>query len=257
MNLSFDRDIANKYTSKSQIARILTEKWVQENAYCLSCGYSQLSAFENNRPVADYFCSHCNEEFELKSKVGTKVGAKIVDGAYSTMIERINANNNPNLFFMNYSNIDWKVINLIIIPKYYFISEIIEKRKPLSITAKRAGWIGCNINISKIPEVGRVYLIKDASIINKNEAYEKWQQTCFLKSQSIEARGWLLDLILCIEKIPDSTFTLTQVYSFEAYLQQRHPNNNHVKDKIRQQLQTLRDKGVIRFLGNGKYIKNI
>jgi hypothetical protein len=36
MNLSFERGIASKYTSKSQIARILTEKWVQENAYCLS-----------------------------------------------------------------------------------------------------------------------------------------------------------------------------------------------------------------------------
>ena len=257
MNLNFNRNIADNYTSKSQIARILTEKWMEENAYCLSCGYAHLSVFENNRPVADYFCSHCNEEFELKSKVGIKVGAKIVDGAYATMIERVSSNNNPNLFFMNYCHVNWKVNSLMIIPKYYFIKDIIEKRNPLSVGAKRAGWVGCNINISKIPELGRIYLIKDSVIINKNQVQEKWQQTCFLKSQTIEARGWLLDLILCIEKIPDRIFTLAQVYSFAGYLQQMHPNNNHIKDKIRQQLQCLRDKGVISFLGDGKYIKNI
>ncbi|HQV81259.1 MAG TPA: DpnI domain-containing protein [Agitococcus sp.] len=256
MDLNFKSDISDKYTSKSQIARILTEKWMQENAYCLSCGNSHLSAFENNRPVADYFCSNCNEEYELKSKIGTKTGSKIVDGAYSTMIERVSSNNNPNLFFMNYCNIDWKVNSLMIIPKYYFIEDIIEKRKPLSISAKRAGWVGCNINISKIPEVGKIYLIKDSVVINKNETQEKWQQTCFLKLETIEARGWLLDLMRCIETIPNSTFTLAQVYSFERYLQQAHPSNNHIKDKIRQQLQNLRDKGVIGFLGGGKYIKN-
>ena len=50
MNLNFNINIAAKYTSKSQIARILTEKWMEENAYCLSCGYAHLSVFENNRP---------------------------------------------------------------------------------------------------------------------------------------------------------------------------------------------------------------
>ncbi|MBL0230140.1 MAG: hypothetical protein IPP76_04825 [Moraxellaceae bacterium] len=77
MDLNFKSDISDKYTSKSQIARILTEKWMQENAYCLSCGNSHLSAFENNRPVADYFCSHCNEEFELKVKLVQKLVAKL------------------------------------------------------------------------------------------------------------------------------------------------------------------------------------
>jgi type II restriction enzyme len=32
------------------------------------------------------------------------------------------------------------VNNFFVIPKYFFIPEIIEKRKPLSETAKRAGW---------------------------------------------------------------------------------------------------------------------
>ncbi|MBZ5564268.1 MAG: hypothetical protein LAP13_17830 [Acidobacteriia bacterium] len=32
-----------------------------------------------------------------------------------------------------------------------------------------------------------------------------------------------------------------------------HPDNLHVRDKIRQQLQRLRDLGLVEFLGGGKY----
>jgi type II restriction enzyme len=36
-------------------------------------------------------------------------------------------------------------------------------------------------------------------------------------------------------------FTLQDVYAFAAQLQTLHPDNRHVRDKIRQQLQVLRD----------------
>lgn len=45
------------------------------------------------------------------------------------------------------------------------------------------------------------------------------------------------------------------MYNFEAELQLKHPENHNVKAKIRQQLQILRDKGLIQFLGNGQYLK--
>jgi type II restriction enzyme len=32
-----------------------------------------------------------------------------------------------------------------------------------------------------------------------------------------------------------------------------HPENRHVRDKLRQQLQVLRDLGLIEFLGRGRY----
>jgi len=35
----------------------------------------------------------------------------------------------------------------------------------------------------------------------------------------------------------------------------KYPNNNHIPDKIRQQLQFLRDKGFIVFKGHGVYKK--
>ena len=57
----------------------------------------------------------------------------------------------------------------------------------------------------------------------------------------------------CIDKLEKSEFTLHDVYNFEKILSGKHPKNSHVKDKIRQQLQFLRDKGYLKFLGDGKY----
>ncbi|MDQ6983609.1 MAG: restriction endonuclease, partial [Ghiorsea sp.] len=51
------------------------------------------------------------------------------------------------------------------------------------------------------------------------------------------------------------SFTLKDMYAFAEDLQVKHPDNHFIKDKIRQQLQLLRDKGFIQFLGSGKYKK--
>mgnify|MGYP001018571371 FL=1 len=59
----------------------------------------------------------------------------------------------------------------------------------------------------------------------------------------------------CVDLIQKETFTLDDVYKFEKELQSKYPTNNFIKDKIRQQLQVLRDKGIIEFLGRGVYKK--
>jgi type II restriction enzyme len=46
----------------------------------------------------------------------------------------------------------------------------------------------------------------------------------------------------CIESLHKNEFTLQEIYDFESALKQKYPNNNFIKDKIRQQLQLLRDK---------------
>src|SRR5690554_3591140 len=157
MNLNFDTRLAEGYKSPSQIAKILSENWVLRNSYCPKCGEAPLDKFEDNRPVADYYCEKCTEEFELKSKKG-KLPNIVNDGAYSTMIERINADNNPNFFFLTYTH-QWTVHDFLVIPKQFFTPEIIIKRTPLRNTARRAGWVGCNINLSKVAEAGRVFLV--------------------------------------------------------------------------------------------------
>ncbi len=253
MNLNLNITLAEGYKSNSQIARVLTESWVKENCYCPNCGQSQLSDFENNMPVADFYCPECKEEFELKSKNG-KLSKIINDGAYDSMIKRITSDTNPNFFFLTYDkNI---VDNFLVIPKQFFTPEIIIKRKPLSTNAKRAGWVGCNIDISKVPESGRIFIVKNSKIIEKEKVHIKLKRTNFLKSKSLEARGWILDVLNCVEEIKKQSFTLDELYAFENKLKTKYPNNKHIKDKIRQQLQLLRDKGLIKFNGRGNYEKN-
>ena len=47
-------------------------------------------------------------------------------------------------------------------------------------------------------------------------------------------------------------FTLQDVYAFAPHLEKLHSDNRHVCDKIRQQLQVLRDLGFVEFLGGGQ-----
>lgn len=210
MNLNFNTKLAEGYSSNSQIARILTEKWVKENSYCPCCGELPLNEFENNRPVADFYCKKCSEEFELKSKNG-KLSNTIADGAYATMIERINSNSNPNFFFLTYIK-QWSVNDFLIIPKQFFSPEIIIKRAALSETAKRAGWVGCNIDISKVADAGKVYLIKNTEIINQDNVTETFNKTLFLRTQKKEAKGWILDTLNCVDAIKKERFSLDEIY---------------------------------------------
>lgn len=252
MNLTLPIEVSKDYSSGSQKIRVASEFWVYKSIYCPNCGNS-LKNFDNNKPVADFYCIYCSEEYELKSKQGT-VGLKVVNGAYSTMIERITANNNPNFFFLTYNKETFDISNFLSIPKYFFVPEIIENRKPLQSTARRAGWIGCNIVVNKIPDFGKIFYIRNGKELNKVDVLEKWSKTSFIKStHDIEARGWLLDVLVCIEKINKEEFSLEEVYRFEHSLKLKHPANNNVQAKIRQQLQFLRDRNIIDFSGHGKY----
>ena len=252
MDVTLSIKTAQKYSSNSQRIRVMTEYWVNHSVFCPNCG-NRLQQFDNNSPDADFFCEICFEEYELKSKNGV-IGKKIVDGAYKTMIERLQSDNNPNFFFLSYDKPTLAIKNFLTIPKYFFVPDIIERRKALSPTARRAGWIGCNIVMSNVPEFGKIFYVQNGIAISKNKVLDRWSQTEFVKeARDFDAKGWILDVLLCVERIKKEEFTLDEVYAFEGYLQAKHPLNNNVKPKIRQQLQFLRDRGLIEFVGRGRY----
>ena len=252
MNIAFNLALTEKYHSPSQKVRVATENWVKNQIYCPACGCS-IDNHENNNPVADFFCMRCKEDYELKSKKDY-IGDKIVDGAYSSMIDKLQNNNAPNFFFLTYSLQELKVLNFLVIPKHFFIPDMIEKRKPLSIIARRAGWIGCNISIRGIPSTGKIFYIRDRSIEPKESVLGRWKQTLFLRDEKEPLeKGWILDIMNCIDRLGKRDFTLSELYAFENFLKTKYPNNKHIKDKIRQQLQFLRDKGYLEFATKGRY----
>lgn len=253
MQLAFDIKLAEGYKSVSQKIRVMTEGWVAKTVYCPNCGHLEIDKYPNNWPVADFVCSSCREDYELKSKKDC-VGSKIVDGSYTTMIERLQSANNPNFFFLSYDEEKLSILNFLVIPKHFFVPEIVERRKPLAPTAQRAGWIGCNILLNIIPDSGKIFYIKDGVEESKKRVLADWKKTLFLREEKeVAAKGWLLDVMRCVDSIGRPEFTLDDVYASETKLASLHPDNNHVKDKIRQQLQALRDRGYLEFTGRGQY----
>lgn len=251
--MHFDESLAMAYKSTSQKIRVMSEGWLLSNAFCPCCGNEHIDKMRNNAPVADMRCEACGEIFELKSKRNA-VGQKIIDGAYHTMIGRITSNINPQLFVMQYSSA-LSVTNLTFIPKFFFTPDIIEKRKPLSANAKRAGWVGCNILYQKIPEQGKLRIIHDGKEINAAEVLRWYEQIKRLQTDNLNLRGWMLDVLNCINDIDSENFTLQQVYQYADALKARHNLNRNVEAKIRQQLQFLRDRGFVEFVGRGIYRK--
>lgn len=253
MQLSLNVSLASHYTSQSQKIRVITESWLAANVFCPCCGATSISRQVNNKPVSDFICKNCGEDFELKSMSGG-IPRKVVDGAYKTMMERLNGNNNPSLFILNYDQSNFGVKNLYVVPKHFFIPEIIQERRPLAITARRAGWVGCNILLDQIPNLGKIHLVQNKCQVRSQLVQKIWQETAFLGQQkNLEARRWSLDILSCIDLIKAKEFSLTQLYQFEAVLADRHPKNNFIKDKIRQQLQILRSKGLLHFVRRGFY----
>jgi type II restriction enzyme len=253
MNLSFRIELAKAYASPSQKIRILSEHWVGKEVYCPSCGRAEISRYQNNSPVADFFCNSCAEDYELKSQ-SKAFGSKVVDGAYRTMIQRLSENQNPNLLLLNYDLLSLRVTNLIVIPKYFFVPQVIERRPPLSLSARRAGWTGCNILLGQIPHAGRIYLIKQSIIEPREVVLSRWRRILFLRDQQdLGSKGWLVSVMKCIEEIGKRDFSLDELYLYEDRLRAVYPANAHIRAKIRQKLQVLRDKGYLEFLGRGAY----
>lgn len=253
MNLHFDESLAAAYKSASQKVRVMSEGWLLSNAFCPCCGNVHIDKVRNNAPVADMLCNACGEIFELKSKRNA-VGRKIMDGAYRTMIERITSNINPQLLLMQYSPA-LSVTNLTFIPKFFFTPDIIEKRKPLSADARRAGWVGCNILYQKIPEQGKLRIIHNGKEVDVAEVLRRYEHVKRLQTDNINLRGWMLDVLNCINDIGSENFTLQQVYRYADALKSKHNLNRNVEPKIRQQLQFLRDRGFVEFVGRGVYRK--
>ena len=159
MNLSlYQENVFKAYKSNSQRIRVLTEYWMDGNMFCPACLNPRINAFPNNKPVADFFCPNCKEQFQLKSQKNN-FGKRILDGAYQKMIESVQKNLRPNFFLLQY-DLDYIIENLALIPHFFFIESTIEKRRITYPKGRKNGWVGCNILLNKIPPEGVIKIIE-------------------------------------------------------------------------------------------------
>jgi len=251
MNLQCRIDLASKYKAGSQIARVLSEDWCTRELYCPACDSDRLTGSRPNNPAVDFECAKCAQPFQLKSLRHWNP-RRVVDAGYEAMIRAIRADKTPNLLLLQYSS-SWLVQNLLLIPRMFFSESVIERRKPLSSAARRAGWIGCNILLNEIPVDGRIPVISAGVPLHKEQVRSDFARVRDLANIPPSLRGWTLDVLRAVRRLGKAEFSLQELYGFETELKSLHPQNQNVRAKIRQQLQILRDLSVIRFCSPGKY----
>ncbi|MEY4387712.1 MAG: hypothetical protein RLY20_2995 [Verrucomicrobiota bacterium] len=62
-----------------------------------------------------------------------------------------------------------------------------------------------------------------------------------------------MEVLSAVRALGRAEFTTAEAYAFAPQLAQLHPENRHVRDKIRQQLQVLRDAGLLRHVERGRW----
>ena len=115
-------------------------------------------------------------------------------------------------------------------------------------------------------------------MISETEVREQFRRLKPLKEISAAQRGWTLDVLYIVRRLPlkvgdevtslklktgkglslltsspTREFTNEDVHAFARELGKLHPGNRHVRDKIRQQLQVLRDTGFLIHTGSDRW----
>jgi type II restriction enzyme len=244
------RQDLSHYKSASQRARVASENWVAQNFFCPHC-LAPLHKTANNTKAKDFVCHACAQGFELKSKRGA-FHNRVVDGAYHAMLAAVEASKAPNLLLLSFSD-DFRVKDLVAVPNRFLVKEIIIPRKPLGAHCRRAGWQGCSLDIGLLPPEGRIPCVKDFAFIPGERIKRVWDKTAFLDRGERASRGWLTVTMSLVRRLKKERFVLADLYALENLAQRVFPDNRHVKAKLRQQLQALRDVGWLEFEGKGKY----
>lgn len=252
MNLQCRLELGHAYKSSSQITRVLSEDWCSRELYCAACDSARLSHSKVNTPAVDFVCPECGQYFQLKGFKGWNQ-RKIVDAGYESMLRAIRSDRVPNLLVLQYSP-EWLVKNLLLIPSVFFSETVIEKRPPLGPKARRAGWVGCNILLDRIPPDGKIAVVSNSTCVAEQQVREEFSRVRKLADVPPAVRGWTLDVLATIRRLSKPRFSLRELYEYEPYLRQIHPRNRNVRPKIRQQLQALRDLGLIEFTSPGNYV---
>ncbi|MCW5549327.1 MAG: hypothetical protein KIT44_10230 [Opitutaceae bacterium] len=245
MDLRLPTHYGQGYKSPSQLARRITEPWGKENLYCCACRSNHLDAQANNAQVSDFLCPDCVERYQLKSQ-SKKLGGRILGSNYQKMLDAIRGNASPSFFLLHYQLPEWLVRNLLVIPRFAISPSVIIQRKPLSASARRSNWTGYVLDVGLIPASAKIPLIVEGSEIPRRVVREQYARIAKIQTLKPEQRGWTLDVLRCVESLPNEIFTNDDIYAFEPELAKLYPENRHIRDKIRQQLQILRDRGLLK-----------
>jgi type II restriction enzyme len=146
----------NNWTSESRIVGEACEDYVKNKVKCVRCNNNNFKKYKTNEKSKDLICISCNQKYQIKAKSAThkqinnikcKNQFKTIGGEYSTTLNNINEK--IDYLIILYEKQSYKILNILYITNENITSNYITPRNPLSLTAKRAGWQGCNILFEK------------------------------------------------------------------------------------------------------------
>lgn len=239
------------FKSRCQAVRKVTETWAGTNLYCVACESDHIIPLPPNAQAIDFSCARCRAPYQLKA---TRMWneRRVPDAGYDAMMRALRNDSTPNLLLMQYND-EWMVQNLVLIPSFFFSPAAVQKRNPLGPSARRAGWVGCNILLTEIADDGKIRVVSQGVPEPPQLVRERFRSVRPLADIESQTRGWALDVLRMIRRLGRNSFSLRDVYSFENDLSAIYPNNRNIRPKIRQQLQVLRDIGFVTFEGSGRY----
>jgi type II restriction enzyme len=58
--------------------------------------------------------------------------------------------------------------------------------RAFAATARRAGSIGSNILLSRVPDSGKIHIVQNGMVRPKETVLAEWQKTLFLRERALE-----------------------------------------------------------------------
>lgn len=204
MNLQMNSSVAVGYSSQSQAARRVTERWATENLFCLACSSDRLLPETTNTPVRDYACPACGQGYQLKSKNGS-FGRMTANSAYEPKMRAIAEGKAPSYVFLQYARETWTILDLFLVPGHFMSPSVIQRRNPLGPNARRAGWVGSNILLGHLPSDARIPIVSEGVEIDQVQVREDWARYSFMRSDKRALGGWAADVLSCIRNLQRQT----------------------------------------------------
>lgn len=135
------------------------ERLVISNVDCFRCKRKRtLKPLVTNFKCADLICDFCGYLAQVKTseRVNIEKFPNLVPGAaWEPQKERMDAGIFFPIFFVLISTMNDKRYSVWYLPTDFQNENMFKKRAPLKATARRAGWVGYNLNGKEIKEFAR------------------------------------------------------------------------------------------------------
>jgi type II restriction enzyme len=252
MNLAMPGHLAERFTSEAQRTREISETWGEENLFCAACPSPRLQRLPGSTKGKDFVCPKCEVYYQLKAHRST-LGNRVADGQYDAMMSLLSSNARPHFLLMQYQRADWSVLNLVLVPSFLLPPSSIHRRKPTWPKGRNKPWVGCDVMLDRVPPQGRISLIANRQIFSPKAVRSDLQQLSVLQKGKFESRGWKLEILRVVTSLGKAEFTNHDVYAHESELAAIFPHNSNIQEKIRQQLQYLRNSGFLEHVSSGHW----